>query len=650
MTLSSISKPPRMVSSMLIFSSLFSGSALASSPTNLDAQRDLYDQAQQILDGKRLDEFRPIRKQLDAYPLTPYLDYRAFLINLGDKSPIVVRNFIDSHEEYPFSGRISAPYLSALARNGKWGEFLQFQPGEPWGETYQCHYYNAQYQAGDRSLALKGGKKLWLNGHSVSDACDPLFSAMEKSGQVTDAMIRQRMILAFEGRNRALMVYLSKKLNSSKNWAMAQAMLDLYDKPETVADFSRQQPVTNDDIRLVQAALEKIARSDAAKAQALVPSVATLQKWSDVQRQEMSEYVARRLMNLDVEDNLAGWRDEVISQSHNVGLIESRIRLSLQDNDWQSVKRWIQVLPESERATPRWQYWLGRIEMKEGHQSQAAERMKAITGQRNFYSVAAARALHQSVHYPVETIAYQPERVKPYHKALSRIEELINRDKIAAAKSEWRWLLSRVSHQEKEMLAVYAANRNWHHLTVAASIAAKMWNNILLRFPVAHQWWFNFYGEKHGINPITLMSLARQESALDSEARSPVGARGIMQIMPSTAKYTAKKYQITYNGADDLYEVGKNIEIGSHYLNGLLQDYDGNRIFAFAAYNAGPHRVKRWREATDGKLDAYGFIEAIPFNETRGYVQNILMFETYYRDLLGVDGEFLTKEELNTRY
>lgn len=137
---------------------------------------------------------------------------------------------------------------------------------------------------------------------------------------------------------------------------------------------------------------------------------------------------------------------------------------------------------------------------------------------------------------------------------------------------------------------------------------------------------------------------------MDSEARSPVGARGIMQIMPATARYTAKKYQLSYDNADDLYQVGKNIEIGSHYLNSLLEKYDNNRIFAFAAYNAGPQRVDRWRKETDGKLDAYAFIEAIPFSETRGYVQNILMFETYYRDLMGVDGAFLNEHEVKTKY
>ncbi|RBQ30255.1 lytic murein transglycosylase, partial [Arcobacter sp. FW59] len=105
-----------------------------------------------------------------------------------------------------------------------------------------------------------------------------------------------------------------------------------------------------------------------------------------------------------------------------------------------------------------------------------------------------------------------------------------------------------------------------------------------------------------------------------------------------------------YKGSDDLYDVGKNIEIGSHYLDGLLSQYDNNRIFALAAYNAGPSRVRQWRSRSDEKLDAYAFIEMIPFKETRGYVQNILMFEAYYRDILGVKGEFLASHEVTTKY
>lgn len=137
---------------------------------------------------------------------------------------------------------------------------------------------------------------------------------------------------------------------------------------------------------------------------------------------------------------------------------------------------------------------------------------------------------------------------------------------------------------------------------------------------------------------------------MDIEAHSPVGAKGLMQIMPSTARHVAKKYRLQYHNASDLFNVEKNIELGSQYLHELLARYDGNRILAFAAYNAGPYRVDQWLKASDGELDVYRFIESIPFYETRGYVQNVLMFENYYRYLMGVKGDFLQHMEVETKY
>lgn len=193
------SKPSRILLSMIVSSSLFSGTAFSDS-IDLNAQRDLYDQAQQWLDDKNVSQFEKVRAKLASYPLTPYLDYRAFLIDIGNKPPITVKVFIDGHKEFPFSGRISAPYLDTLAKQKKWNMLLQFQTSEPNGETYQCHYYNAYLQVGKREKAFNGANKLWMSGASIAEACDPLFNAWEKSGGLTDELIFKRMLLAFDGR------------------------------------------------------------------------------------------------------------------------------------------------------------------------------------------------------------------------------------------------------------------------------------------------------------------------------------------------------------------------------------------------------------------------------------------------------------------
>ncbi|ELT7699443.1 murein transglycosylase [Vibrio vulnificus] len=621
----------------------------AADVVTLEKQRVLYEQAQKLLDDKNDEAYVQVRSQLDEYALTPYLDYRFFLAQLSKKSPTEVEQFITQSRDYPFSQRIRAPYLDALYRQQAWSEVVSFQQQEPRGESYQCIYYYAQYNQGQKKLAYQGAEQLWLSGLEIADECDHLFTVWEQAGGRTDNLILQRMLLAFEQKNSKLMTYLLKLPKSSQAKKQAQEMKALFNRPESLLEFAKQHKANEFYRKQTELALEKLARKDIKRAQELYAKVIKAQKFSSVQAQELAEYLAFRLINIESEA-LAQWRDAVLKKSHKQNLIERRIRLALQQADWKGVQSWVAQLDDEHRNSLRWQYWLGRSEIEMGKATQGKLRLSKLVGQRNFYSVAAAKEIGQSINYPTSTLKLDSSLVEPYRRSLARIEELIALDKIAAAKSEWQYLLSRSDEQTQGMLAVYAASKRWYHLTVTASIAAQMWDNMEIRFPVAHRWWFNFYAEKHDIDPIMLMSLARQESAMDAEATSPVGARGIMQIMPSTAKYTAKKYQLSYEGSDDLYQVGKNIEIGSHYLNGLLEQYDNNRIFAFAAYNAGPHRVKSWRERTGGKLDAYAFIEAIPFKETRGYVQNILMFETYYRDILGVDGAFLNQHELETKY
>ena len=133
---------------------------------------------------------------------------------------------------------------------------------------------------------------------------------------------------------------------------------------------------------------------------------------------------------------------------------------------------------EQEQATLRWQYWLGRSEIALGNKAAGEQRLTKLVGQRNFYSVAAANTIGQSIKYPSSSVKLDKSVIQPYQKSLVRIHELIETDKIAAAKSEWAHLLRRVDKADKTQLAAYAASKHWHNLTVVASIEAKMWDNI----------------------------------------------------------------------------------------------------------------------------------------------------------------------------
>ena len=640
-------KLKKLVSAVLPIVAFSSG--VDAAPASLAQQRVIYQQAQSYLDKKQVDEYLEIREKIADYPLTPYVDYRTFLLDIGKRTPEEVQQFTEQHKAFPFVTSVRAAYLDALIKKGKWDTFYQYQTYEPKSKKYRCSYYYAQFKNGRADKAFEGAEKLWLNGHSVSSNCEPLFEAWQQAGLRTDDLVLRRMLLTFESNSNTLLSYLAKMTQSEKSRHQAKELKYMVQHPAYVEVFAQVNPPSEFNRKQSQIALKKLARKSVKKAHALLDIVLKAQQFPAWQAQKLSDYLAVRLMSTD-DDEMAAWRDRVLATSQSVSALEQRIRLTIREGDWKGTRYWIQHLPQNSKETLRWQYWLGRAELALGQRKRGIERLQSILGKRNFYSVAAAKSLDKPVYYQTQRTNADTNILEPYNDSLVRINEMIDLDKISAAKREWNWLLWMVSDAEKKALAVYASEQGWHHLTVKATIEAKMWDDTALRFPVAHRWWFNFYGDKHKVDPITLMSVARQESALDVQARSPVGARGIMQIMPRTAKYTAKKYKLRYRGANELYNVEKNIEIGSKYLNSLLSQYDNNRILAFAAYNAGPHRVKTWREKTADKLDVFAFIEAIPFRETRGYVQNILMFETYYRDLMGVEGDFLHSYELKAKY
>lgn len=614
----------------------------------LEQQREWYEQAQVALDEKDQAAYQALRKKLDDYPLTPYLEYRDFTQSLAGKSPADVDAFIQKYKSLPFSDTVQVRYLGHLADAERWQEFLSVQPLPPRSLSLRCHYYYAQSQKGNKKEAWQGAESLWLTGSSTHKACDSLLDNWQQAGLRTDEKVLERMLLVYAEGSRSRLKYLNKLL-SKNGQAQGQQMLELYDKPQGVADFAKRSKVTPFNQTLTELTYKKLVRDDIREAIKQYPRTVEGQHFKAETKQALADYTASRLIGTE-DAELQVWRDQMLAKSTNIPLLERRIRQAMRENRWQEVSVWVKRLPEDAKKTTRWTFWQARLAEQAGNRKLAQEKYTEILGQRDFYSAAAATVLGKPIEYPVKSASSNPAVTKKYAETLTRIRELIALDKLLAANREWYYLLQGLNNDDIVALAQYAAVNKWHHLAVQATISGQLWEYIELRFPVAHKWWFDFFSKKRELSTTTMMALARQESALNSEAVSPVGARGLMQLMPATARETAKKLGRNYEGQNSLFDPGVNIRLGSGYLKMMLERFDNNRIFAFAGYNAGPGRVDRWRAGTNGQLDAYAFIEAIPFNETRTYVQNILMFEIYYGNLTGVKTPLLTKNELAAKY
>ncbi|MGR5064229.1 murein transglycosylase [Photobacterium sp. DNB22_13_2] len=642
----SSNKNVKVFSGLVLFVGLLLSPLMRAS--TLEQQREWYEQAQVSLEEKDEAAYETLRGKLDDYPLTPYLDYREFIQTLYAKSPTEVEAFIEQYAALPFSTTVKDRYLTHLATTERWQDFVDVQPLPPRSQVLRCHYYYAQSKLGNKDVAWQGAKALWLTGKSTHDECDPLLNIWQKAGKRTDALILDRMLLVYTEGNRARLNYLNKQLGA-KSKQSGKSVVDLYDKPQGVAAFSKRSKVTPLNQNLTVLAYKKLVRSDTKEAVKQYDKTVQGQHLEEAKRQSLADYTASRLMATD-DEPLQKWRDKVLAKTSNVSLLERRIRQAMREDKWNEVELWVNRLPDKAKQSTRWTFWQARLAERDGNKELATEKYTQILGQRDFYSAAAATVLGKPITYPVKTADDVQAEIKEYAQTLARVKELIAVDKLLAANREWHYLLRGVDNDQIVALAAYAATNKWHHLAVQATISGQLWDYIELRFPVAHKWWFDFFSKKRELPVTTMMALARQESALNIEAISPVGARGLMQLMPATAKETAKKLGRNYEGKSSLFDPGVNIRLGSGYLKMMLEQYDNNRIFAFAAYNAGPSRVTRWRKGTDGRLDVYAFIEAIPFNETRGYVQNILMFEIYYGDLIQSPVPLLTDNEINTKY
>ena len=198
---------------------------------------------------------------------------------------------------------------------------------------------------------------------------------------------------------------------------------------------------------------------------------------------------------------------------------------------------------------------------------------------------------------------------------------------------------------EQVAAAQLALNWGWSHQSIMTAIRAGEWNDLTLRFPTPYKSTFKTIAKRENIELKWIYAIARQESAFAPSANSPVGARGIMQLMPGTARLVARQMGMSQPRTEDLVTPEKNIAMGGFYLGQLLEQFGGNRILATAAYNAGPTRVERVLLRQTEELPADIWIENLPYGETREYIKNVLAFSVIYAEKLKLDRPLLASHE-----
>lgn len=627
----------------IVLSALFVPTLMAQT-----ADQTLYRQAYDAVRANDQARFQQIRARLTHYPLLPYLDYYQLAFRPGAADYNDVTRFIRQHGDTPQSNRLERSYLTYLAQSQQWSQFLRFYPAKPSSTDLLCMHYQALYYTGKPKEALQGAGKIWMSGQSRPDACSPLFQLWQASGQRTQQKIWQRMTLAFEAENPNLIRHLGATLGSGLQ-SYGDQMVTLFEQPAKAMNpaYFSNNPYSR---KLLSLGLTRYANQEPESVLRQLALFRSRFGLTPAEVKLVERAIARRLL-LDRSIAQRSWVDSTVKKLADPDITELRARLAIWEQDWRGLSGWVKMMPMARQKEDRWRYWMARSLEVQGQQKPARDLYLETANLRGFYGFMAAQRTGVPYRMKNQSVKHVPDwrTASQRWPFLLRVRELLSMNEIAAARSEWIHNMDRNPVAQRIEFGHIALNQGWHELAILASIRAEAWDALDLRFPLPLKRTFSQMAQERTMNTSLLYAISRQESALYPLAQSPVGARGLMQLMPATAKETAGKLGVPYRNEQQLFDPAMNIRLGSAYLKRLLDVYDGNRILAAAAYNAGPGRVKRWRDQSDNKpMDVW--VESIPYKETRNYVQNVLSFDLIYQHKLQQPLRFMSERELNHAY
>lgn len=582
-----------------------------------DARNSLWDQVDQAA--------------LSQHVLEGYIGYHRLLQQLPDASPEAVTQFIRSHEDSPLSEWMRGQAQDQYGKAGNLRAVLAVSDGVPLKNTQrQCYYYSA-LMAQDMTAAVSGGRELWRTGQPLSPPCSALFDQMRAAQQLTPDDDWMRLLSAWE-RNDSGTLTATQSQITSPNWQTAvDAFSQVRRAPATLMQLpTRIGPAQfNAAPSLIASTFYRYTRDNTSGALSLWQQLGQRLPLSEAQKRTIVHDLVYYALMRNTQGS-ATWVDEQLPQLQDDALTIMRIRQALNGPVWADVVRWVEALSPESREDSRWQYWLARAHEAMGHTQAAQDAYARAAKGREFFAFVAADRLKQPYQLEHNTPRLDDswrQRIRAM-PGVQRVDALYRINEASLAVSEWQWLLKRASVEERGALGAYALEQQWYALTVAASLDRRLWEALGLRFPVAYPELFAQWGRQRGLDTYLLMGIARRESAFNPTIQSSAGARGLMQLMPGTARLVNKRDGVPYDGLSSLDDPNTNIGLGSAYIGSLLQRYNGNRIAAVAAYNAGPNRIDRWLKASGQPFDL--FIEQIPFKETREYVLAVLAYRSLF--------------------
>lgn len=586
---------------------------------------------------KKLAQLLPSAR---GHLLEPWAAYWELRARLDEAQPDEITAFLQRYAGSYQEDRLRNDWLLLLGQRRNWARFAEQHPQYRMSDDREVRCY-ALLVDHLRGMAAAGvGEEVRRQWHSQRDTDDGCTHA---AGELLAA----RQIPALEVWRKARLAMESNRPRAARNAVtlvapdVAALVNELNDKP-TKFLHSRAAAPTRQRQELVVLALIKLATSNPDEAASLLEN-----KWGGQLSPEerhwtwgvIGKYAAQRLSPTAQE-----YFDKIIrDRDLNDDLLGWKVRTALRAGQWKAVRNAIDAMTEESRQDSTWVYWKARSLLagrpNDSDREQARLLLEGIASTRGFYEQLALEELGRRI-----TVPPAPAPLSAEEKASARANPGLARALYAIqiglrpeGTREWNYstnLHTPGGMAERDLLAAadLACQREVWDRCINTSERTRSVIDVNQRYPMPFRNAVVARSQGIGLDPAYVYGLIRQESRFIMDARSGVGASGLMQVMPATAKWTAKKIGLTGFTTDQLNDRDTNIAIGTAYLKLALDDFSGSMPMAAAAYNAGPSRPRNWRNGP--VLEAAIWAENVPFAETRDYVKKVLANTTNYAAIL----------------
>jgi len=577
-----------------------------------------------------------------------YPEYWSLNANLAIQPASNIVNFAQRYPQSAMAEKLAADYVEEKVKQADFATaqpVLQYVSNADQAES--CAVAQVRAKSGD-SLVFAEYKDVWLNTNSQPEPCMGLGRMMLSSPLMTEQDRQQRLWgqlrAGQSGQALATAQTLGMSLSLSQlNQIQANPLNYLWSAPKASAT----------DHAYLVFALGRLADSDLNTA---ISSVQRAAQGTPVQVQKALYRVVGYIGGTTVMKNnfnreVLDYLDASYGLPFSAEEAEIYARQAIRFSSWESLIRAIDAMSVSQKQEDRWQYWLARASEQRGDAGSkrtAQEIFKRLAQGDDYHNLLAKDHLGQS-HNNI------PNNVQPSNSDIQRLNQDIHFSRAFALRRvnapdnyinrEWNWAVRQAYLKHDDGLLLAAAKRatdmGWYDRAIYAADRTENKHNYAYRYAMPHQSYVVSHSRNAGIDPAWAYGLMRQESRFVSHARSHVGAGGLMQIMPDTAKLVARQMGETYNPAA-LTDMNTNIRYGTFYLSMIQSQLSNSPVLATAGYNAGPNRARRWQPDVQ-PIAADQYTETIPLIETRDYVKHVMTNATHYGVLLGQGAQSIEK-------